>query len=100
MISFDDVTKENIKEHYPNQPQIHDDPYRILSIGGSGSEKLNSLFNLINEEPDIDKVYLYAEDQKYQFLINKIESRSLKHFNDSKAFIEYTQIMQMIFIKT
>ena len=100
MISVDDVTKENIKENYSNQPQIHDDAYRILLIGGSGSEKLNSLFNLINEEPDIDKVYLYAKDQKHQFLINKIESRILKHFNDSTAFIEYTQIIWMIFIKT
>ena len=44
MNNFDDVTKENIKEHYPNWPQIHDHPYRILIIGGSGYEKTNSLF--------------------------------------------------------
>ena len=30
MINFDNVTKENIKEHNPNWPQIHDHPYRIL----------------------------------------------------------------------
>ena len=61
--------------------------------GGSGSGKTNSLFNLINEEPDIDKIDLYAKDPyeaKYQFLINKRESTGLKHFNDSKAFIEYS----------
>ena len=62
MINFDDVTKENIKEHNPNWPQIPDHPYRILIIGGSGSGKTNSLFNLINEEPDIDKICLYAKD--------------------------------------
>ena len=39
MINFDDVTKKYIKEHSPNWPQIPDHPYRILKIGGSGSEK-------------------------------------------------------------
>ena len=56
MINFDDVTKENIKEHNPNWPQIPDHPYRILIIVGSGSEKTDTLFNLINKEPDIDKI--------------------------------------------
>ena len=52
----------------------------------------SSLFNLISPQPDIDKIYLYANDPyeaKYQFWINKRESTGLKHFNDSKAFIEY-----------
>ena len=53
MINFDDVTKENIKKKNPDWPQIPDHPYRILIIGGSGSGKTNSLFILINEEPDI-----------------------------------------------
>ena len=92
MINFNDVTKETIKEHNPNWPQIHDHPQRILIIGGSGSGNTNSLFNLINEEPDIDKTDLYAKDlykAKYQFLIKKRESTSWKHFNESKAFIDY-----------
>ena len=45
--------------------------------------------NLINYQPDIDKIYLYAKDPyeaKYQFLINKRERIGLKHFNDPKAF--------------
>ena len=65
-------------------------------------EKQNLLFNLINEELDIDKIYLYAKDpygEKYQFLVNKREITSLKSFNDSKDFIEYSMIW-MIFIKT
>ena len=36
---------------------------------------------------------MYAKDpyeDKYQFLINKRESIGLKHFNDPKAFIEYS----------
>ena len=73
-------------------PYIPDHPYRILIIRGSGSEKMNALSNLINNQPDIDGIYLQAKDPyeaKYQFLINKRESTGLKHLNDPKAFIEY-----------
>ena len=53
MINFDDVIKENIKEHTPNWPQIPDHPYKILVDGVSGPGKKNSLFNLINYQLDI-----------------------------------------------
>ena len=100
MINFDNVTKENTKEPNPNWPQVPDHPYRILIIGGSGSGKTNSLFNLISQQPDIDKIYLYAKDPyeaKYRFLIDKRESADLKHFNDSKAFIKYSNDMDDIY---
>ena len=58
MINFDDVVKENIKEHNPNWSQIPHYPYRILIFGGSGYEKTNSLFNSINQQTDIGKIYL------------------------------------------
>ena len=57
------------------------------------------MFNLINEEPGSDKICLYAKnpyEAKYQFLINKIESTGFKHFNDSKAFIKYSNNMDDI----
>ena len=63
----------------------------MLIIGGSRSGKTNSLFDLINHQPDIDKIYLYAKDlneAKYQFLIKKREDVGIKHFDDSKDFIE------------
>ena len=41
MINFDDVTRENIKDHNLIWSQIFDGPYRILLIGGSGSGKTN-----------------------------------------------------------
>ena len=41
MIKFDDVVKENIKCN-PNQPQIPGDTYRIIIIGGPGTQKTNS----------------------------------------------------------
>ena len=96
MINFDDVIKEETKEHNPNCAQIPDHPYRILITGGSRSGKTNSLFNLINQQPDIDKIYLYAKDPyeaKYQFLIKKRGDAGTKHSNDLKAFIEYLNKM-------
>ena len=56
MINFDDYTNENKLKHNPDWPYIPDHPYRIFIIGGSGSEKTNALFNLINNQPDTDKI--------------------------------------------
>ena len=55
MIHFDYITKEYIKQHNPNRPEIPDHLYGILIIGDSGSGKTNALLNLINHKPDIDK---------------------------------------------
>ena len=86
MINFDEYTNENKKEHNPNWLYIPDHPYRILIIGGSGTGKTNALLNLIYNQPDIDKIYLYAKypyEDKYQYLINKRESVGISHLNDS-----------------
>ena len=82
-----DVTKQKIKVHSPNWSQISDHLYRIL----------------ISHQPDIDKVYLYAKDPyktKYQLLIRKCKDEDLKCFNDSKAFIEYSNDMNDIYKNT
>ena len=50
----------------------------------------------MSHQTDIDKIYLYAKDPyeaKYQLMINKQKSTDLKHLNDSKAFIEYSNGM-------
>ena len=97
MINFDDYTKENKIEHNSKWPHIPDHPYRILIVGGSGSGKTNALLNLINNQPDIDDIYLYATDPyeaKYQYLINKSEKVGQNHFDDPKPFIEYSNDMQ------
>ena len=42
----------------------------MVITGGFGSGKTNVLFNALNNQPDIDKIYLYAKDPyeaKYQF---------------------------------
>ena len=97
MINFDDYVHENKTEHNKNWPYIPDHPYRILIIGGSGSGKTNVLLNLIENQPEIDKIYLYAKDtqeEKYQYLINKREGVDIDDFNDSKAFTEYSNDMR------
>ena len=100
MINFDDYTNENIIEHNSKWTYIPDHPYRILIIGGSNSVKTNALLNLINNQPDIDKIYLYEKDpceKKSKYLINKREKVGLNHFNDPKAFMEYSDDMQDVY---
>ena len=83
--------------------QIPDHLYRLIIIRGSGSGKTNSLFNQINQQPDIDKIYSYAKDPreaKYQLLIYIWKSTSLKHLNDPKAFIEYSNYLDNIYKNT
>ena len=78
-------------------------PLRMLVIGLSGSGKTNTLLNLIqnlNETTLIDKIYLYAKDlsePKYEFLINNRRNAGIKHFDDSTAFIDYSNGMDDVF---
>ena len=96
MINFDDYVNENKTKHNKNWPYIPDHPYRISIIGGSGSGKTNALLNLIENQPDIDKIHLYAKDlyeAKCQYLINILEKVGINHFKDPKVYIEYSNDM-------
>ena len=100
MTNFDEYTNENKKEHNLNWPYIPDHPYRILIIGGSGTGKTNALLNLINNQQDIGKIYLYAKDPyeyKYQYLINERERVGINQKNDPKAFIEYSNDIHKVY---
>ena len=100
MIYFDDIKNENNREHNEKWPYIPDHPYRILTIGGSGSGKTSTLVNLIKEQDDIDKIYLYAKDlskPKYEFLIKNRENAGIKHLNDPNAFIECSNTMDDVY---
>ena len=99
MINFDDYANENKTKYNLKWSYIQDHPYRILTIGGSGSGITKALLNL-NNQPNLDKIYLYAKDPcevKYQFLVNKRESTGLEHFHDPEVFIVYSNNMQDVF---
>ena len=54
----------------------------------------------MENQPIIDKIYLYAKDPyeaKYQYLINKREGVDIDHFNDPKPFIEYSNDMHDVY---
>ena len=100
MINFGNYTNESKTGNNLKWPYIPYHPYRILTVGGSGSGKTNALLNLINNQPNIDKVYLYAKDpyeKKYQYLINKREKVGLDHLKDPNAFMEYLNDMQDVY---
>ena len=81
MNNFDNYANENKIGHNLKWPRIPDWLYRILITGRSGSGKTNALLNLINNQSDIDKIYLSANDTyeaKYQILISKRERTGLK----------------------
>ena len=100
MINIDNYANENKTEHNEKWSYIPDRPYRILIIGGSGSGKTNALLNLINEQNDIDKIYLYAGDlsePKYEYFIKKREDVGIKHLNNPNACIECSNTMDDIY---
>ena len=100
MINIDSTTNESNKEHNEKWPFIPDHPHKILITGGSRSGKTNALLNLIKEQDDIDKIYLYAKDlseSKYEFLIKKHEDVGTNHFNDPNAFIEFSNRMDDVY---
>ena len=94
MANLGSITNENNKK-WSNIP---DHSYRILMIGGFKSWKINALINLINEQNDIDKIYLYAKDlSEHEILIKKRENAGIKYYNDPNAFIECSNTMDNVY---
>ena len=99
MVNLDSITNVNNKKHSEKWPYIPDYLYRIIIVGGSGSGKTNALINLIYEQNDINKIYLYARDlneSKYKYLIKQREDAGIKHLNNPNAFIECSNTMDDI----
>ena len=100
MINLDNIINDNNNNHNEKWPYIPDHSYRILIISGSGSGKTNTLLNLINEQKDIDKIYLYEKDlsePKYEYLIKNHKNAGIKHVNDGNAFIENSNMMDDVY---
>ena len=100
MINIDNYVNENKTENNEKWPYIPDHPYRIIITGDSVSGKTNALINLINEQNDIDKIYLYARDlskPKYKYLIKKREDVGIKHLSNPNAFIECSNTIDDVY---
>ena len=95
MFNLDAITNKNNKDDDKKWS------YRMLTIGPSGSRKTHALLNLIQKQNNgspIDKIYFYTKDLselKYQFLIEKYENAGIKKLNNSSAFIEYSNTMDV-----
>ena len=87
MKNDDQSVKINHSPNWPNVPGIY---YRI-SMSGSG--ETNLLLNLIkNQQPHIDKNYLYVKDRfesKYQLLIKRRKKVGAELLKNLKAFVDY-----------
>ena len=71
-----------------------------MIIGGSGSGKTNTLLNLIKEQDNINKIYLYAKylsEPKYEFLIKKRKDARIKHLNGPDAFTHCSNTMDDVY---
>ena len=96
MVDLNIITNENNKKW----SYLPDHPYRILIIEGSKSERINSLINLINEQNDIDKIYLNAKDLSepwYKYLIKKLKNVGINYFNDLNARIECSNTLDDVY---
>ena len=95
-VILDDITNENNKDHDEKKwLYIPDHPYSALIIGGSRSGKANASLKQKDSDNVIDKIYSYGKDlnkPKYQCLKHLI-----KHLNDPKTFIEYSQCMDDVY---
>ena len=100
MINLDSITNKSNKKHNEKWTYVPDHPYRILIIGASGSGKRNTLLNFINEQHNIEKIYLYARDlnePKYEIFIKKIKDAGIKHLNDLNAFLKCSNAMDGVY---
>ena len=60
--------------------------------------KTNLLLNLIENQPDIDKIYLYAKDPyEAKYLIKICEKVGIDHYNNPRAYIEYSNDMHNVY---
>ena len=61
------------------------------------------MLNLIKEQDDINKIYLYAKDlsePKDEFLKKRCEDAGIKYLHDSKAFIDCLNTMDDVYENT
>ena len=90
--------QENQITHNPNYPHISDQPCEILIIGGFGSGKTNTLPNISSTRQWQNLcICKGSKESKYQLLIKKTEDADVKHYNDQRAFIEFSNPIDNVY---
>ena len=101
MINLDNITNENNKEHNKKKWAIYSRPsVQNFDNWWFWIRKNKRIANLINEQSDVDKIYLYAKDlneQKYEYLIKNHKNTGIKHLNDPNAFVDCSNTMDDIY---
>ena len=100
MLNLDDITNENNKEHNDKMAIYSRSFVQNFGNWWFWIRKTNALLNLISQQDDIDRIYLYAKElseTKHEILIKKRENVGIKHLNDSKAFIECSNTMDDVY---
>ena len=100
MLNLDDITNENNKEHNDKMAIYSRSFVQNFGNWWFWIRKTNALLNLISQQDDIDRIYLYAKElseTKHEVLIKKRENVGIKHLNDSNAFIECSNTMDDVY---
>ena len=100
MLNLDDITNENNKEHNDKMAIYSRSFVQNFGHWWFWIRKTNALLNLISQQDDIDRIYLYAKElseTKHEILIKKRENVGIKHLNDSNAFIECSNTMDDVY---
>ena len=100
MLNLDDITNENNKEHNDKMAIYSRSFAQNFGNWWFWIRKTNPLLNLISQQDDIDRIYLYAKElseTKHEILIKKRENVGIKHLNDSNAFIECSNTMDDVY---
>ena len=100
MLNLDDITNENSKEHNDKMAIYSRSFVQNFGNWWFWIRKTNALLNLISQQDDIDRIYLYAKElseTKHEILIKKRENVGIKHLNDSNAFIECSNTMDDVY---
>ena len=100
MLNLDDITNENNKEHNDKMAIYSRSFVQNFGNWWFWIRKTNALLNLISQQDDIDRIYLYAKElseTKHEILIKKRENVGIKHLNDSNAFIECSNTMDDVY---
>ena len=91
------ILQMKIKQNIIQNDDIFRSSIQNINNRRARSGKTNALLNLINNQSDIDKIYLYAKhpyEAKYRYLINNREDVGISHLDDPESFIEYSNDIQ------